>query len=75
MVAGGLGVTVLPASAVGAGRYALACCLTDPLPTHRCTARSPWPGAPASPAGAITALVQVLKSLAQQLNAAPLSDD
>ena len=53
----------------------LACCLTDPLPTHRCIERSPGLARQLPRPGAITALVQVLKSLAQQLNAAPLSDD
>ncbi|MGD2005971.1 MAG: LysR substrate-binding domain-containing protein [Pseudomonadales bacterium] len=76
MVAGGLGVTVLPASAVGAGRYAPGLLSHRPFANtqmHRTVALA-WRASFPRP-GAITALVQVLKSLAQQLNAAPLSDD
>ncbi len=75
MVAGGLGITILPSSAVGAGRYAPG--LLTHRPFHnpdmkRCVALA-WRASFPRP-GAITALVEVLKDIASDLNAAPLDD-
>lgn len=71
MVAGGLGITVLPASAVGAGRYAPGLITHRPFhnPSMRRTVALAWRASFPRP-GAITALVEVLKTLAPDLNAA-----
>ena len=73
MVAGGLGITVLPASAVGAGRYAPGMLTHRPFDQHEMkrTVALAWRASFPRP-GAITALVEVLKSVAKQVNAAPL---
>ena len=73
MVAGGLGITVLPASAVGAGRYAPG--LLTHRPFHhdqmKRTVALAWRASFPRP-GAITALVEVLKRVAKRINAAPI---
>ncbi|MGB0964906.1 MAG: hydrogen peroxide-inducible genes activator [Litorivicinus sp.] len=75
MVAGGLGITILPASAVGAGRYAPG--LLTHRPFHHSemkrTVALAWRASFPRP-GAITALVEVLRSVAGKLNAAPRDD-
>ena len=73
MVSGGLGITVLPASAVIAGRYAPG--LLTHRPFHhdqmKRTVALAWRASFPRP-GAITALVEVLKRVAKRINAAPI---
>lgn len=70
MVAGGLGITVLPASAVGAGRYAAGHLVHRPFSDASMTrtVALAWRASYPRPS-TITLMVNLLKGLAQSLNA------